>query len=158
MLNSAKSTRLVSGRSRDRSPPEAPLIYLSIYLSSNAGYSNQNCFGGGAGLSPFVSEVLIILSPRLYDEFSMTKPYRSKVGPKGQVVILKKLRERYGIKEGRLVEQVETSRGLLLLPVSGEKLMMDLEAVAREIGRIWPPGKSAVEAIRQERDKRWSRK
>jgi bifunctional DNA-binding transcriptional regulator/antitoxin component of YhaV-PrlF toxin-antitoxin module len=88
----------------------------------------------------------------------MTKSYRSRVGPKGQVVILKRLRERYGIKEGRLVEQVATSRGLLLIPVSGEQLMKDLETVAKEIGRIWPPGKSAVEVIREERDKRWSRK
>ena len=84
----------------------------------------------------------------------MTGRYRSRVGPKGQVVILKALRERFGIKEGKLVEQVPTSKGLLLVPVAAEQLLKDLDSVARDVGSAWPKGKSAAEAIREEREKR----
>lgn len=84
----------------------------------------------------------------------MTERHRSRVGPKGQVVILKDLRERFGIKEGNLVEQVPTSKGLLLVPVAAERLLKDLDSVARDIGGAWPKGKSAAEAIREEREKR----
>lgn len=88
----------------------------------------------------------------------MTKAHRSRVGPKGQVVILKELREKYGIREGRLLEQVPTSRGLLLVPVSGEHLIKELDSIAGEIGRAWPGRKSAVETIREGREKQWPRK
>jgi AbrB family looped-hinge helix DNA binding protein len=84
----------------------------------------------------------------------MTGRHRSRVGPKGQVVILKDLRERFGIKEGKLVEQVPTSKGLLLVPVAAEQLLKELDSVARDIGSAWPKGKSAAEAIREEREKR----
>jgi AbrB family looped-hinge helix DNA binding protein len=84
----------------------------------------------------------------------MTGRHRSRVGPKGQVVILKDLRERFGIKEGKLVEQVPTSKGLLLVPVAAEQLLKDLDSVARDIGSAWPKGKSAAEAMREEREKR----
>jgi AbrB family looped-hinge helix DNA binding protein len=84
----------------------------------------------------------------------MTGRHRSRVGPKGQVVILKDFRERFGIKEGKLVEQVPTSKGLLLIPVAAEQLLKDLDHVARDIGSAWPKGKSAAEAIREEREKR----
>lgn len=83
----------------------------------------------------------------------MTLTHRSKVGAKGQVVISKQLREKYGIKEGGIVEQIPTSRGLLLAPVSGEALLEELEALAKEIGKAWPRGKSAVEAVREDREK-----
>jgi len=88
----------------------------------------------------------------------MTKPHRSRVGPKGQVVILKELREKYGIREGRLVEQVPTARGLLLIPVPAEQLMKELDSVAKDIGGAWPKGKSAAEVVREEREKQWPRK
>jgi AbrB family looped-hinge helix DNA binding protein len=84
----------------------------------------------------------------------MTGRHRSRVGPKGQVVILKDFRERFGIKEGKLVEQVPTSKGLLLVPVAAEQLLKELDSVARDIGSAWPKGKSAAEAIREEREKR----
>ena len=80
------------------------------------------------------------------------------MGPKGQVVILKELRDKYGIREGRLVEQVPTSRGLLLIPVPAEQLMKELDSVGRGIGSAWRKGRSAVEAVREERDKQWPRK
>ena len=88
----------------------------------------------------------------------MTRTHRSRDGPKGQVVILKELRDKYGIREGRLVEQVPTSKGLLLVPIPPEQLMKELDSVAKAIGSAWPKGKSAVEAVREERDKQWPRK
>lgn len=88
----------------------------------------------------------------------MTERYRSKVGPKGQVVVAKELREKYGIKEGGIVEQISVDKGVLLVPVSVNGLLEELDAVAEEVGKAWPKGVSAVEAVREDREKRWRKK
>ena len=88
----------------------------------------------------------------------MTERYRSRVGRKGQVVIAKQLREKHGIREGGLVEQVSTDKGILLVPVSIDGLLGRLDALAEEIGEVWPKGVSAVEAVRRDREERWSRR
>ena len=88
----------------------------------------------------------------------MTERYRSRVGRKGQVVIAKQLREKHGIREGSLVEQISTDKGILLVPVSIDGLLGRLDALAEEIGEAWPKGVSAVEAVRRDREERWSRK
>jgi AbrB family looped-hinge helix DNA binding protein len=88
----------------------------------------------------------------------MTERHRSKVGPKGQVVVVKELREKHGIKEGGVVEQVSTERGVLLVPVSASGLLKELDAVAEKVGKAWPKGVSAVEAISEDREKRCLRK
>ena len=88
----------------------------------------------------------------------VTEKYRSKVGQKGQVVVAKELREKHGIKEGGLVKQVSTDRGVLLIPVSVDELMTELDATAEEIGKTWPKKVSAVEAIKEDREKPWSKK
>jgi AbrB family looped-hinge helix DNA binding protein len=88
----------------------------------------------------------------------MTERHRSKVGPKGQVVVVKELREKYGIKEGGVVEQVSTERGVLLVPVSGGGLLKELDAVAEKVGKAWPKGVSAVEAVGEDREKQCLRK
>jgi AbrB family looped-hinge helix DNA binding protein len=88
----------------------------------------------------------------------MTERHRSKVGPKGQVVILKELRDKFGIREGKLIEQVPTPKGVLLVPVATGQLMKDLDSAAQVIGSAWPRGTSAAEAIRQDRERRWPRK
>ncbi|MCK4478514.1 AbrB/MazE/SpoVT family DNA-binding domain-containing protein [Candidatus Bathyarchaeota archaeon] len=88
----------------------------------------------------------------------MTERYRSKVGPKGQVVVVKELREKYGIKEGGIVEQISTDKGVLLIPVSVDGLLEELDAVSEEVGRTWPKGVSAVEAVKEDREKRWQKK
>lgn len=93
----------------------------------------------------------------LYFVFGMTEKYRTKVGPKGQVVVVKELREKYGISEGGIVEQIPTDRGVLLVPVSVDELLRELEAVAEEVGKSWPKGVSAVEAVREDREKGWRR-
>lgn len=83
----------------------------------------------------------------------MTEKYRSRVGSKGQVVVAKRLREKHGIREGALVEQVSTDRGVLLVPISVGDLLEELDAVAEEVGRTWPKGVSAVEAVRRDRER-----
>jgi len=88
----------------------------------------------------------------------MTEKYRSKVGPKGQVVVVKELRKKYGIKEGGLVEQISTEKGVLLIPLSANDLLKELDDVAEDIGKTWPKEVSTVEAIREDREKRWLKK
>jgi len=88
----------------------------------------------------------------------MTERCRSKVGQKGQVVVAKQLRKKHGIKEGGLVEQISTDKGVLLVPVSVDDLLVELDVVAGEVGEAWPKGVSAVEAVRRDREKRWSKK
>jgi AbrB family looped-hinge helix DNA binding protein len=83
----------------------------------------------------------------------MTERYRSKVGPKGQVVVTKELRERHGIREGGLVEQISTEKGVLSIQVSSDESLNELDAVAEEIGKTWPREVSAVEAIREDRER-----
>lgn len=77
----------------------------------------------------------------------------SRIGSKGQVVILKELREKHGLKEGELVEQISTDKGVLLVPISVDSLSRDLEDAAERIGKAWPKGKTAVAAIREDREK-----
>ena len=91
---------------------------------------------------------------KLYFVASMTKKYQTKVGPKGQVVVVKELREKHNIKVGGVVEQISTERGVLLVPVSVDDLLKELDTVAEEVGRNWPKGVSAVEAIREDRERR----
>lgn len=88
----------------------------------------------------------------------MTGKYRSKVGQKGQVVVVKELREKHGIKEGGIVEQISTDNGVLLVPVSVDALLNELDAVAEDVGRTWPKGVSAVKAVREDREKEWRKK
>lgn len=84
--------------------------------------------------------------------------YRSKIGPKGQVVILKEIREKLGLREGKLVEQIPTDKGVLIVPVSADDLLKELDDVAERIGEAWPVGVTAVEAVREDREKEWSRR
>lgn len=78
---------------------------------------------------------------------------RSRVGPKGQVVVLKELREKHGIKPGGIVEQISTEKGVLLVPVSTDDLLKELDRVAADIGKTWPKEISAVEAVRKDRER-----
>ena len=79
--------------------------------------------------------------------------HRSKIGPKGQVVIRKDLRDKHGLKEGGFVEQISTDRGVLPVPVRADDLLKELDAVAEKIGEAWPEDVSAVEAVRGNREK-----
>jgi AbrB family looped-hinge helix DNA binding protein len=74
----------------------------------------------------------------------------SKVGPKGQVVISKRLREKYAIKPGKQVEQIETKEGVLIKSVP---LLEDWANLSRKIGKKWPRNVSSVESVREDREK-----
>jgi len=74
----------------------------------------------------------------------------SKVGPKGQIVISKRLREKYDIQPGKQVEQIEIKGGVLIKPVP---LLEDWQRLSHKVGRKWPKKVSSVEAIREEREK-----
>lgn len=74
----------------------------------------------------------------------------SKVGPKGQVVISKRLREKYDIHPGKQVEQIETKSGVLIKPVP---LLEDWTRLSEKVGKKWPKKVSSVEEIREERGK-----
>lgn len=76
----------------------------------------------------------------------MTSEY-SRVGPKGQIVISKRLREKYSIKPGK---QIETTRGVLIRPAP---LLEDWKRLSEKVSRKWPRNVSSVEAIREEREK-----
>lgn len=81
----------------------------------------------------------------------MTISAVSKIGPKGQIVLKKKLREGLGLKEGQVVEERLTPEGILVTPVDAEKLMKSLEETAAKVSAKWPKGLTSVEAVRQER-------
>ena len=78
------------------------------------------------------------------------KLYPSKVGPKGQVVIPKELRSKYGIRPGIEVEQLDTGKGILIRPA---ELTEEWKRLASRIGKKWPKELSSVEAIREDREK-----
>ncbi len=92
---------------------------------------------------------------RLYQFYSMTGDTSSaysysKVGPKGQIVISKRLREKYAIQPGKQVEQIETKAGVL---IRAAPLLEDWKRLSYKVGRKWPKKVSSVEAIRKEREK-----
>lgn len=74
----------------------------------------------------------------------------SKVGPKGQIVISKRLREKYAIKPGKQVQQIETKEGILIQTVP---LLEDWKRLSRNVERKWPKRVSSVAAIREDREK-----
>lgn len=74
----------------------------------------------------------------------------SKVGPKGQVVISKRLREKYAIKPGKQVEQIETKEGILIKSVP---LFEDWTELSHKIGKKWPRNLSSVDSVREDREK-----
>lgn len=78
------------------------------------------------------------------------KTYASKVGPKGQVVIPKELRQKYGIAPGSEVEQIDTGNGVL---IRHAELIAEWQGLAIKIGKKWPKTLSSVEAIRKDREK-----
>jgi bifunctional DNA-binding transcriptional regulator/antitoxin component of YhaV-PrlF toxin-antitoxin module len=49
-----------------------------------------------------------------------------------QVVVAKELREKHGIREGSLAEQVSTNKRVLLIPVSPNDLLKEDDEVAEK--------------------------
>ena len=81
----------------------------------------------------------------------MTKIAVSKIGPKGQIVLKKQLREKAGMKEGMLIEEQLIADGILIRRVDSGKLLKEIETVAEKVSKQWPPGLTAAAAVRRER-------
>ena len=81
----------------------------------------------------------------------MTISSVSKIGPKGQIVLKKKLRDKAGLKEGMLVEEKFMAEGILIRPMNTEKVLIDMEEIARKVSKKWTKGIDSVEAVRRER-------
>ena len=74
-----------------------------------------------------------------------------KVGPKGQITLLKKLREKYGIKPGSFVEEIEANEGILIKAVGSQ--LETWKNLANKVSKKWPSEISSVQAIREDRTK-----
>ncbi len=81
----------------------------------------------------------------------MTLTAVSKIGPKGQIVLKKELRDELGLKEGQVVEERLTQEGILVTPVDAEKLIKSFDELAAKVSAKWPKGLDSVEAVRRER-------
>jgi AbrB family looped-hinge helix DNA binding protein len=81
----------------------------------------------------------------------MTITAVSKIGPKGQIVLKKKLRAEFGLREGEMVEAQVTREGILIKRFDAEKLLASIDKTAKKLSAMWPKGLTAVEAIRRER-------
>ena len=74
-----------------------------------------------------------------------------KVGPKGQITLIKKLREKFGIKLGSLVEEVEADNGILIKPIEPSLKMW--KNLKEKVSKKWPSDISSVQAIQEDRTK-----
>ncbi|MBI2144794.1 AbrB/MazE/SpoVT family DNA-binding domain-containing protein [Candidatus Woesearchaeota archaeon] len=81
----------------------------------------------------------------------MTLTAVSKIGPKGQIVLKKKLRAEAGLREGEMVEAQVTKDGILIKPFNAEKLIKSFDELATRVSAKWPKGLDSVEAVRRER-------
>ncbi len=66
----------------------------------------------------------------------------------GQVVLIRKLRERYGIGPGMLVEEIGTEEGILIKPIQNQ--FDRWSELKKKISERWPRI-SAVQAVREDR-------
>jgi bifunctional DNA-binding transcriptional regulator/antitoxin component of YhaV-PrlF toxin-antitoxin module len=74
-----------------------------------------------------------------------------KVGPKGQIVIRRELRKTLGLTPGTLIKQKIVDNKVLLEVVKKEEKLKRIDELAKKIGKVWPKGLTAVEAVRRER-------
>ena len=74
---------------------------------------------------------------------------KSKVGPKGQITLLKKLRKKFGIKPGSLVEEIEVDDGILIKLV--EPSLERWKNLKDKVSKKWPSSVSSVQAIKEDR-------
>ncbi|MBI2676192.1 MAG: AbrB/MazE/SpoVT family DNA-binding domain-containing protein [Candidatus Aenigmarchaeota archaeon] len=81
----------------------------------------------------------------------MTQNIVSKIGPKGQIVLKKKLRDKAGLKEGMLVEEELMEEGILIRPMDAGRLMKGMEELAKKVSRKWPKDLDSAGAVRRER-------
>lgn len=73
------------------------------------------------------------------------------VRQKGQITLKKKLRERYNITEGSLVEELPTTEGILIKPL--ERPIKRWKNLSKKVSEKWPAETSAVSALKEDRTK-----
>lgn len=78
--------------------------------------------------------------------------FLTKLGPKSQIVLRKEMRVALGLEPGSMVKLRRVNNKIILKPVKKEEIIAEVERIAKMIGKKWPKGLSAVEAIRQERE------
>ena len=81
----------------------------------------------------------------------MTVGLVSRLGPRGQLVLKKSLRDKIGLKEGMLVEEKLTANGILVRAVEASSVLKSVEETAKRVSRKWPKNLDSVEAVRRER-------
>ena len=74
-----------------------------------------------------------------------------KVGPKGQITLIKKLRDKYGIELGSLVEEIEVDEGILIKPI--ESSLKRWKNLKKKVSKEWPSDVSSIQAIQEDRTK-----
>ena len=75
----------------------------------------------------------------------------TKIGPKGQVVLRKDLREALGIKPGGIIRQELIPEGILVKPIEKTEIIKRVNLLSKKIGRSWPKDLSAVKLMKEER-------
>lgn len=75
----------------------------------------------------------------------------TKLGPKGQLVLRKEIRETLGIKGGSMLKATLIDKKIIIEPIELKEELKKIEALAKKISKKWPKGLSAVEAIKRER-------
>ena len=74
-----------------------------------------------------------------------------KVGPKGQITLIKKLRDKYGIEPGSLVDEIEVDDGILIKPI--ESSLKRWKNLKEKVSKKWPADTSSIQAIQEDRTK-----
>jgi len=74
-----------------------------------------------------------------------------KVGPKGQITLIKKLRDKYGIEPGSLVDEIEVDDGILIKPI--EASLKRWKNLKEKVSKKWPSEISSTQAIQEDRTK-----
>ena len=74
-----------------------------------------------------------------------------RVNPKGQIVLRKEFRKATGIEPGTVIKERLEGDKIIIEKLDVEKEISKIEAIAGMVGKKWPKGLSAVQAIREER-------
>jgi len=74
-----------------------------------------------------------------------------KVGPKGQITLIKKLRDKYGIEPNSLVEEIGVDDGILIKPI--ESSLKRWKNLKEKVSKKWPSDISSTQAIQEDRTK-----
>ncbi len=74
-----------------------------------------------------------------------------KVSPKGQIILKKEIRKAVGIKPNGVVRVRVADSHVLIEPFDIKSEITKIEEIAKKIGKRWPKGLSAAEAVRRGR-------